>query len=332
MPDSHEEEVAGLPLRGSATFLLAFAGAIVGAGIVFIHYSRWGSDSRTFVHGGPFVLWLGLICAQTAVWAVSIPVLLRIGKGLGHGGEARIWASAAAMFLIALSGVLFGAIVPDVRGWDSFGYLPGRPWKISLLGLFGCLVAVYGLFQMWQIYFELKEKREDVDLTDLPRYLKLHDKLQQLITLLGGALGLVVLAAAAERNAALAFEKQICPKPDLLHRLLPQLGGGGCDAHFPYEFVLVYGFYFTALLGFAYTPVGLALLDVGRKMRASAAPVSEIFPRSPPGAPDIAAWNAKRSALDDILDLKAGTATSFRTAVAILTPVIGSLTGLLFTH
>jgi hypothetical protein len=90
--------------------------------------------------------------------------------------------------------------------------------------------------------------------------------------------------------------------------------------------VLVYGFYFTALLGFAYVPVGLALLDVGRRIRASVAPVADAMA---PNA-DIGAWQEKRSKLGEILDLDLGTATSFRTAIAILTPVLGSLTGLLF--
>jgi hypothetical protein len=323
------QEDAGLPLRGSATFLLAFAGAFAGAAIIFGDYGNWGDDNQAFAGSGPFILWLGLICAQTAVWAVGIWVLVEIQKGLGHRGQWRIWGSATAMFAVALGGALVGTIVPDVLGWESFSYLHGRPWKISLLSLFGCLVAVYGLVGMWRIYYELRPKRdESVSLAYLPTYLKLHDKLQQLITVVGGALGLVVLAAAAERNAAQAFEKKICPQPDLLHRLLPALGGGGCDAHFPYEFVLVYGFYFTALLGFAYVPVGLALQDVGRKMRASSAPVDDVLGENP----DVPGWKAKREALTDILDLDVGTATSFRTAIAILTPVIGSLTGLLFTR
>jgi hypothetical protein len=328
VPPADEDEGTGLPLRGSLTLATGVVGIVVGAGVVVVDYCGWGETNRGFAWTGSFVLWLALICAQMAVWAVAIPLFHRIQKGLGHAREWRVVATSAAVFLFALAGGLAGAIIPDVKGWSSFDYLHGRPWKISLLSFVGAVVAVYGMVGMWRIYYELRSKRDlPVTIRYLATYVKLHGKLQQLITVLGGALGLVVLAAAAERNAAHSWDARVCPH-GLAVRVLHELGAGGagCGGKFPYEFVLVYGFYFTALLGFAYVPVGLALLDVGRRIRASTTPISDAVKD---GA-NLSAWQDKRSKLSEILDLDLGTTTSFRTAIAILTPLIGSLTGLLF--
>ena len=243
-------------------------------------------------------------------------MLRRLRLGLEHKWNPRILLTAASLEVVVAAGAIGGAVAPNLADWESFDYLAHRAWKISLLGVVESLAAVYGLVGMWRIYAELRTtlRAGRIGLGHLERYRELQGKLQLLIGVLGATLGLVILAVGAERNAVDAYGKRLCGP------------GGSCDTHFPSEYVLVYGFYFTALLAFAYAPVQLALVTLGRRMREAAAPTADLLK---PGA-DVAAWQGKRAALDEILDLKTGTASSFRAALAVLTPLIGSLTGLLF--
>jgi hypothetical protein len=244
------------PLRGSAVFVAAVAGALVGAVVIFgdavdwggILTSRpwnvrlewvWNAKRTEFLESGPFVLWAALICAQTAIWAVVLPVLWRIRQGLRHARQGRFVVTAILMWLIVMGGVAGGAFAPAAAHWRSYRYLPDRQWKILLLGGLIALAAVYGLVGIWRIYAELKEKLRQgaVGLRYVDRYLELREKLQLQLVTIGGALGLVILTTGAERNAVQSYGGRFCLSPDVLQRILHE--SPSCDTHFPAEFVLV---------------------------------------------------------------------------------------------
>jgi hypothetical protein len=310
---------AALAPRGTTILVWGVLGAAIGAVTVFGDVFSWTDHHQRFVHKGEFIVWFGLIVVQTTAWAIGLQLVREIRRGLRRA-DRRIAFAVVVMAIFVGLGVLAGAFVPAHYHWHSYGYLEHRRWKIAILGVFGAAVALYGFETMWKIYRELdKRRREPVGPLDeeIPRYLWLHDRLQQLIVLLGGAVGLATLAAGAERRVVGKwFECDATPFQSFL-------GADHCrPLNFPAEYVLLYGFYFTTLLALAYGPVHLTLMAVGRRLRAVAladVPVT-----------DIETWQSKRSALNAVLDLDIATATSFRAALAILTPLIASLTGLLF--
>jgi hypothetical protein len=295
-------------------------GVAIGVATVFADWGTWTRHHQKFAREGEFIVWFGLIVLQTTAWAIAFRLIRQIRRGL-HPADRRILVAALVMLGFALLGVLAGAFVPAYFHWHSYGYLTHRRWKIAILGALGASVSVYGFQAMWKIYRELDDRRRSTELEELdveiPRYLWLRDKLQQLIVLLGGAVGLATLAAAAERRAV---EKWFSCDATPLQTFL---GIGHCQpTNFPSQYVLLYGFYFTTLLALAYGPVHLMLMAVGRRLRAEA--LKDI------GLDDFEKWQSKRSALNSVLDLDIATATSFRAALAILTPLIASATGLLF--
>jgi hypothetical protein len=316
------------PLRGLWLFLLAVGGAFLGVAVIGLGAWSWTKERKDFALSGSFLLWASLICAQTAAWTVAVPLLAGIRRGLD-----RLWARdivVAAFFfcLVVLIGVFGGALGPHWAGWDDvkdpYGYLDHRWLRISILGIVGTLVAMYGVLAIWAIYRELKAMllRGNLGLGDVDDYLALQDKLQLLLVILGGALGLTILAVGAERNAILEWTQRNCPTRSPVVEFV--LGTPSCPSHFPPEFMLIYGFFFTALLALAYIPAQLALASVGRRIRDTVASLEGL------NAHNLAGRRAKRDALESLLDLKVGTAASFRSGLAILTPLIGSLTALLF--
>ena len=284
----------------------------------------WTNAQEHFLLTGPFLLWATLICSQTAAWAVAWRLLAKERKGLEPLWERRLVVPGLVLWLAAVGGAWAGAWGPAHAHWDSYEYLDHRVIKIGILGLIGATVAMYGVLGIWAVYRRLKQMFDDggLGLKDVPRYLVLQAKLRLLLLIVGSLLGLTILTVGAERNAVTAWAEPSCPSTTPLQTFV--LGPAHCDAHFPAEYMLIYGFFFTVLLAFAYFPAQLALLSVGRRIRDSVASLADLTPVNLVGR------RAEREALDELLDLKTGTASSFRAALAVLTPLIGSLTGLLF--
>jgi hypothetical protein len=319
-------EGASPPLRGLWLFLLAVGGAALGVLVIMSGAWEWSQEHKDFVSSGPFLLWGALICTQTAAWGVAVYLFHGLRSDLEHCRERRILVAGGTLWVLVLGGVVAGAFGPQWAHWHSFEYLDDRGARITILGAIGSLVAMYGVTAIWAIYWKLKAMLQagNLGLDHVHLYLSLQDKLQQLLLIIGSALGLTILTVGAERNAVItwATTPPRCASRSPLETFV--LGPVSCDTHFPPEYMLVYGFFFTVLLAVAYAPAQFALADVGRRIRDSAASLDSLT------AQNVAGRQAERTALDELLDLKLGTFGSFRAALAILTPLIGSLTGLLF--
>jgi hypothetical protein len=89
------------------------------------------------------------------------------------------------------------------------------------------------------------------------------------------------------------------------------------------EGVILHGLVLSLLVALIYLPTFATLQRTGTGIRDSVEGLPE------PGDPMLEARLAKRKALDELLRLQISASASFRTSVAILSPLLGSLTSLL---
>jgi hypothetical protein len=61
--------------RTYLVMLAAVGGLGLGILLVGLDYSSWSLQAHDFARTGPFLFWLGLICAQTMLWTVALPPL-----------------------------------------------------------------------------------------------------------------------------------------------------------------------------------------------------------------------------------------------------------------
>lgn len=135
---------------------------------------------------------------------------------------------------------------------------------------------------------------------DLERFLALRRDLTSLLAVAGALIGLATLATGALRLAVLATDR----------------------LQFASEYVVAYGLFFTGLLAIGFAPAFLAMRGAGARLRDSAHPLTA------PNDADFTEVIAKRAALDVILETNLSASATFKAGVAILTPLAGSMLGL----
>lgn len=143
--------------------------------------------------------------------------------------------------------------------------------------------------------------------------LMLRDSLQRTLGIEGTIIGAAVFATAGLRNAVLAYGNTVRAHSLLYpHTSVP---------HFPPEDVLIYGAAFSAFLALFWAPIYGRMTTVAARMRDAIAP---------PIAPDKSwtDWERRRS-VEEYLGLTTAATANFRSTVAILTPLLSALFGLL---
>jgi len=284
--------------------VLVLAGAAFGLLVLYGDYAAWNAHQRAFArHSGAFGLWVGLMCAQTALWALALAWLLPVVRRLRleYGDENRSERiGSTAVILVLIVALAIGG--PRRSHWPD--YIQNHTYKIAFLTIVGALVGLVAAEGVWLVHGGLKRLAASDLRGDLsvPTYLSLQADLNRFLAVLGAILGLIVLSASAQRETVLAFRH---------------------NTNFPYEGVLLYGFFFSLLVAAVYLPAHLTLARVGGEIREAC------LPAVPPTAPAWKERTAERATLAGILGLDVDLVSRFRTSVAVVSPLIGSLVGLL---
>lgn len=287
--------------------MLAAAGGL-GLGILFLYfdYSSWSRQARDYARTGPFLLWLALICAQTMLWALALPPL--VGTFRRHW-RARTPASVLKEVVpSAIVLTFFGAavaVVPPLTA-SGPGIIPRQHLKMPALTGLALLVTLVASMAIWLIRgrAEALGRSPAITRSELQTYLRLRVDLERLLGFLGAVIGLAVLGSAELRHVYLSLPNH--KKTD-----------------FPPEAVILYGVVLSFLVALIYLPTFATLQRTGARIRDSAEGLPE------PGDPMLEARLAKRKALDELLKLQISASASFRAGVAILSPILASLTSLL---
>jgi hypothetical protein len=197
--------------RTYLVMLAAVGGLGLGVLIVYFDYSSWNQQTRHFARtSGSFLLWLGLICAQTMLWALALPPLA--GTFRRHW-RARTPTSVlgevvpSALVLTVL--VATFTLVPHLIG-PAPDFIPHRYPKILALTALGGLVALIASMTIWLIRgrAEALGRSPTITRSELQTYLRLRADLEWLLGFLGAVIGLAVLSSAELRHVFLAYDNK----------------------------------------------------------------------------------------------------------------------------
>lgn len=278
------------------------------------------SASANFISTPQFVLWLLILCGQAAVWAlasgfvwITLSGRLRDLWRSGELGPARLAGMAAALLILVLTAVVLAAAPKtaapslwsvELRQLPKGGEFPleQHSLKIAVVVAIGLVIGFAAIAGIWATAMLLNRLRPENPPTreDLERFLALRRDLTSLLAVAGALIGLATLATGALRLAVLATDR----------------------LQFASEYVVAYGLFFTGLLAIGFAPAFLAMRGAGARLRDSAHPLSA------PNDADFAEVIARRAALDVVLETNLSASATFKAGVAILTPLAGSLLGL----
>jgi hypothetical protein len=283
--------------------LAATGGLGLGVLLVYFDYSSWSSGEREFARTGPFLFWLGLICAQTMLYALGLlPLVGTFRRHWRARTPTSVLGEVVPSALVLTILVATVALVPHLIA-AAPGGIPHRYPKILTLTALALLVALIASMTIWLIRgrAEALASSPTVTKSELRTYLGLRADLEWLLGFLGAVIGLAVLAGAELRHV-LSFDKK---------------------ADFGAEGTVLYGLVLSLLVALIYLPTFATLQRTGLRIRDSVEGLPE------PGDPMLEARLAKRKALDELLKLQISASASFRASVAILSPLLGSLASLL---
>jgi hypothetical protein len=274
-------------------------------GPVLLSLGATGELRNLVTSSGPFVLWASLIAAQTMLWTLALPPLTLAARRHWTStprpdATARRDVLAAAVVL-----VLLVAAIPTLTHFAGAPaeFLPYGNAKVRTLTAIALFVALVAAASIWLIRGRLERLREQGATKDnLRTYLRLRGELDRLLGYLGAVVGLAVLSSAGMR------------------RVIQDVGSVGS---FHAESIVVYGVVLSLLVALVYLPTYLVAHAVGEDLRDELVPFPE--PKQ------LSEGLEERRKLDEALGLTVSATASFRAGVAILAPLLGSLTSLLPT-
>lgn len=301
--------------RSMPEVVLNCVGFLAGLGLMTADCAGWplpaDEAGRAFLWKPKTMIWVFLVAAQFGFWANAIVPLWTAKARLTREYQIRLSGEAIIKRAVAL--VLF--MVPLFIIWripDSA--LPRHGLKVGVLFLAASGVAMVAVAGIWSVRAAIEriEWAEPPGPDKLPRdrrrieqFLRLRKNLQHFIAFLGVLVGLATLARGALRQAYLA--------------------DGGSESHFPAEYVLLHGAYFTGLLALVYIPTYNSLVAAGGELLDSVYPIASAemdFDR-------LADWQRNRKGLEDLLELKSGAMDNFKASVSILAPLVGGVVSVL---
>ena len=284
--------------------LTAIAGLALGLLVIYFDRLSWDKPDRTFALTGAFLFWVAVIATQTMLWTLAAPPLATILRRRWRHRAARSVRNEVLPSALILTSLVAILVTVPRRLAQLPPVLPHRALKIDILSALALLISLTAATSIWLIRGRAEELLKSSTFTrgDLRTYLQLRSDLELLLAFLGAVIGLAIFASAALRNVVLLKDK---------------------NADFSASSIILYGFVLSFLVAIVYLPTLLALRQTGGYLR------DRIEPLPSPNDENLNANLQRRNTFDELLGLKTSTITTFRAGVAILTPLLGSLTSLI---
>ena len=290
--------------RTYVVMLAAAAGLLIGPVVIYIDYTSWDKPTKDLAESGAFALWVALLAIQTMIWTLALPPLLSTLRRHWRDRSSlktEVLPSAVVLVLLVVTVVAVPAVLSKLPE-----FIPHLHVKVRFLTGVALILAEVGAVSIWLIRGKLERIAEQgAARQTLQTYLGLRSELERLLGVLGIIIGMAVLASAALRGIELDYA-DLHPEKNI---------------EFPAENVILYGLVLSLVLALVYLPTYATLQQTGSKLRDAIAPF--------PGREDFEEGMARRRTLDELLGLRLSATASFRAGVAILSPLIGSVLGLL---
>ncbi len=343
------------PLVAVLTGLAAFIITIV---VAFFGYK----DASEFHETPYFLIWVVLFSAQWAIWLAAFFVVAPLrrsaqelkqvaaGSQLGNSGDllaiVLIGGLAAGVFLPTLGYLRdempFTGVWAQLPTCDEWAFKHTCPIMLVVL-LFGVVIALFAVAGMYRVRRLLLSSLTDPPpMSDVKNFIDLRRRMLLFLTIAGVAIGVGTLVIAAFQVASdrpqgspravhCASLKAAGSLDDRTSRYCRGAKTVDTERSFEPEFVLLFGLYFSALLMLAYAPAHFALVASGRRLEDTLyeLTVEGEWGATPYDHGKMKEWQEGRTLFSSWLQLNAGATNNFKSAVAIFTPLLASLLGLL---
>jgi TRAP-type mannitol/chloroaromatic compound transport system permease small subunit len=221
--------------------------------------------------------------------------------------SAQWWLHAAYLVFAVL--IFVGLLAVSVRrgGHTELSALMIRlRWRTrAVLGL-SLLAAWPAITSMWLIQSALFDMKDRIDGTAasspgviVKDLVDARSALSTLLLIVGSVVGLAALATGALRNALLAY--------------LPKAAD-----EFPIAYVVLYGLYFTAIVGLIFVPVYVALQGRAREI------INRIYPIPADGKVEDKVYTGRKN-MEAMLQLGTSIKDALQSGIVVLTPLGASL-------
>jgi hypothetical protein len=297
LPAEEYEPLDQPSVNSFLAMVLAVGGFLLGLGIMYFA-ARRDPRSAAFVESPSGKVWILLIAAQVAFWAVvatplwlGLRTLLRAFRDQLRGSRLQS-VLFAGIFLALLS--LAPRVLPKVD--DPLAY---HEWKIGLISAMGVVaVGVPALVGMLWVRIVAESVQPRVPTRDGEVYRHLRDSLQRLLRLVGAAVGLSTLSTGALLQAL----AENSPQSTSVSSQLVLLWGAGA----------------TVLVMLAYVPAYLSLRALGQGL------ITRVLPMPALGSSDWFDWEAKRKSLSAYLQLDQNLLDRLESGIFILAPLLSA--------
>ncbi|HSK15246.1 MAG TPA: hypothetical protein VK915_03665 [Gaiellaceae bacterium] len=299
-----------VPLYRAYVVLWAgIGGWLLGVVVLFADFPFWNFDGlpwndwRGIGSDGPFLLWATAICVQPAAWLLAFPAIRAIARRWRTPTAARSFEVNAATVTLLILAVVIGPLPPLLGLRDPADTIPNHTVKRALINAAGLALALYAIRAMWYLAMKTRTLASPGQADEaVVLHQQARGDLQILLGILGALVTLAVISAAALRGLTLRVD---------------------ADEALPPELVIIDGIVLSFLLGLIYVPAYLTLQQAGQRLR------DEIAPMPPISNPAFGERLDQRSRLDALFGLDISPTMSLRSSVAILSPLLGSLTSLI---
>lgn len=274
-------------------FLGLFGAAI---GVVVVLVNSRSPISEAFISTPEFVIWLLLICSQTAFLAMAIGPMVTVLQQLKTYSSIHKWNLVLSGIIIT---ILFWipSLVRVIYISDIQWPLANQMVRLSIIILIAYVPTLMATTGIWlvQLAFPSLSQLEGSEL--IPIYLQHLKNMGGFLWILGIMVSLATLATASLRNALIAIDPAL-------------------DDKFPESLVWIYGAYYSVLLLVIYLPAYNARLIAGEKI------LDRYLLLPLPNHDDWASIYTKRKQLAEYLGLKESIMDSMQTILPILAPLI----------
>lgn len=212
-------------------------------------------ENESFVESAEFEIWRVLLASNLSIWIGSIPLQTRWFKQAhktAGSGRRGFWIAFTEFVIVILVIVM---VLWMARG-DAGPPLEHATLRLVIVQTVGIVVSgfsVMGLLIVGNAARTHPVSWESPDTTNANRILHFRKFNRRFLALLGGFIGLSVLATGALRDAEVA-----------------------AGIMFPSENVVLYGAFFTALVAALYVPAYAAVESLAMRMLDKAFPIPTI--------------------------------------------------------